>query len=67
MINNTLRRICAYIIWSWLAATLLHGAAHLFAGAALTPLPPSLFGVGISVELFFSLGPLVALALLYTR
>jgi hypothetical protein len=65
--NETLKHICAYIVWSWLAASLLHGAAHLVAGAALTPLPPSLFGVGIGVELFFSFGPLVALALLYTH
>ena len=65
--NNTLRHICAYIVWTWLGATLLHGAAHLFAGAALTPLPSSFTGVGISVELFFSFGPLVALALFYTR
>ena len=67
MINDKLKRVCAYIVWSWLAASLLHGAAHVAAGGALTPLPPSLSGVGISVELFFSLGPLVALALLYTH
>jgi hypothetical protein len=67
MSNGILRRVCAFIVWSWLAASLLHGAAHVAAGAALTPLPPSLSGVGISVELFFSLGPLLALALLYTH
>jgi hypothetical protein len=67
MIHDILRRVCAYIVWSWLAASLLHGAAHVEASAALTPLPPSLSGVGIGVELFFSLGPLVALALLYTH
>lgn len=65
MISDTLRRVCAYVVWSWLAAALLHGASHLVAGAALSPLPSPLFGVG--VELFFSLGPLLALALLYTR
>jgi len=48
-------------------ASLLHGVAHLAVGAPLTPLPTSLLGVGVGVELFFSLGPLVALALLYTR
>jgi hypothetical protein len=67
MRNETLRRVCAYIVWSWLAASLLHGAAHVEASAALTPLPPSLSGVGIGVELFFSLGPLLALGLLYTH
>jgi hypothetical protein len=62
-----LRSVCAYVVWTWLAASLLHGAAHLAAGAPLTPLPSSLFGIGVGVEVFFSLGPLVALVLLYTR
>src|SRR5579884_4400969 len=63
----TLRRVCAYIVWISLAANVLHGAAHWVSGAPLTPLPPSLSWLGISVELFFTLGPLPALALLYTR
>ncbi len=33
----------------------------------MTPLPPSLLGVSVTVEVFFSLGPVVALVLLYTR
>lgn len=64
---KTLKRVCAYIVWMWVAAALLHGAAHLAAGAPLTPLPPSLLGVSVTVEVFFSLGPLVALLLLSTR
>lgn len=67
MIHAGLRRICAFIAWTWLAAGLLHSTAHLVAGAPLSPLPPSLLGLGLSIEVFFSLGPLVALALLYTR
>lgn len=67
MITKTMRSVTAYIVWAWLASTGLHGIAHLAVGAPLTPLPTSLFWVGIGVELFFSLGPLAALALLYTR
>jgi hypothetical protein len=67
MLNGTLKRVCATIVWSWLVASLLHGVSHLAVGAPLSPLPPSLLGLGVGVELFFSLGPLVALALLYTR
>ena len=61
------RSLCVLLVWSWLAAAVLHGAAHLATGTPLSPLPPSLTGVVVSVELFFTLGPLVALALLYTR
>src|SRR5579875_3247485 len=66
MIHTTLKRVCAAIVWSWLAASFLHGVSHLAVGAPLSPLPPSLLGLGVGVELFFSLGPLVALWLLYT-
>lgn len=61
------RSFCMLLVWSWLAAAVLHGAAHLATGTPFSPLPSSLTGVGVSVELFFTLGPLVALALLYTR
>ncbi|QBD74543.1 hypothetical protein EPA93_00455 [Ktedonosporobacter rubrisoli] len=64
---NIARSICAYIIWIWLGSSLLHGVAHLVAGAPLTPLPPDLTWLGLTIELFFSLAPLVALVLLYTR
>lgn len=64
---KTIRSLCVLLVWSWLAAAVLHGVAHLATGTPLSPLPSSLTGVGVSVELFFTLGPLVALALLYTR
>lgn len=64
---DTAKRICTYIVWTWLAASLLHGIAHVVSGAPLSPLPNSLLWLGVTVEVFFSLAPLVALVLLYRR